>query len=80
MGIVETIKKEAQEVGREEGREVGREEGREVGREEGREEGMEELKIRLVKSFLVDKGFSISETASLLGLTEYFVRKVKGGL
>lgn len=55
----------------------GLEKGREEGRQEGREEEKKKLYYTFVKNHLQHTTFSVPAIASLLGVSEAYVRKVK---
>ena len=66
MGIIETIKK------------IEREEAFEIGMEKGIEKGIEKGKLQVVQNLLDAGKFTASEIAGFAGVTETFVKKVKG--
>lgn len=63
--------------GLEEGLEKGIKKGIEQGLEKGRQEGRQESNYSFIKSLLLQSDFSIPKIASLTGMTEEFVNKVK---
>lgn len=50
------------------------------GRKEAIEEAKKEARFELVKRLLLEKDFTIARIASLVNVSEYFVRKVKRSL
>jgi predicted transposase YdaD len=59
---------------------LGKEKGFEKGREKGRGEGAEEKNNAVVKNLLLMGKLTIPEIASVTGVSETFVRKVKKSL
>ncbi|TVQ36199.1 MAG: Rpn family recombination-promoting nuclease/putative transposase [Spirochaetaceae bacterium] len=69
------LKAESLQQGLEQGLEKGLEKGIEQGRQQGIEQG-EQARARQVARRLLDRGFSVAETADLAGLSEDEVRKL----